>query len=406
MKHTFHIFFYLSVLIISFTLGLIYVGPKTVSSVKNVLAGVFFSDSTTVEELRTKYSQARSDDGEILILIVPGHDNEFWGTEFKSLRENEINFELGQYLFDFLNSEDRYKAVLTQDSNGYLKPFKKYFEDEVSIKKYAQIYREIMDGFVQDGIVTRKIFVDHVLAPEKQVIRLYGLNKIANERNVDIVIHIHFNDVPGRKYNRPGKYDGFTIYVPERQYSNSKASVALAESIMPRLSKVFPVSSHPKESAGIVEDQELIAIGANNSLDPAVAFIEYGYIYDAPIHDEVLRSKVLKEAAYQTFLGINDFFEKSNNDLADLVTLPHLWGKNLGTGLKLNADVFALQTALLVEDTYPPIGRSKNDCPVTGTFKSCTEKAVKQFQKKHNIEPISGYVGPITRKKLNEIYGP
>jgi len=39
------------------------------------------------------------------------------------------------------------------------------------------------------------------------------------------------------------------------------------------------VSNISGENRGIIEDQKLIAIGAYNTLDPAVLFMEYGYIH-------------------------------------------------------------------------------------------------------------------------------
>ena len=63
-----------------------------------------------------------------------------------------------------------------------------------------------------------------------------------------------------------------------------------------------------------------------------------------------------------------------------------------------NSEVRSLQQALAQDKTIYPEGK------VTGYFGALTKKAVQNFQKKSGIEPV-GYVGPQTRKKLNEVYG-
>jgi hypothetical protein len=61
-------------------------------------------------------------------------------------------------------------------------------------------------------------------------------------------------------------------------------------------------------------------------------------------------------------------------------------------------DVRLLQTILSFNRTIYPEGL------VTGYFGPITEAAVKRFQARYGIEQI-GYVGPLTRAKLNEIFG-
>ena len=57
-----------------------------------------------------------------------------------------------------------------------------------------------------------------------------------------------------------------------------------------------------------------------------------------------------------------------------------------------------MQQALAQDKDIYPEGK------VTGYYGALTRNAIKRFQKKYGIEPV-GYVGPQTRKKLNEIYG-
>ena len=72
-------------------------------------------------------------------------------------------------------------------------------------------------------------------------------------------------------------------------------------------------------------------------------------------------------------------------------------------GLVGNLDVLSLQASLAREGDYPPPGFTKNNCPITGSFKKCTVLAVKEFQRKYGIKQ-TGYVGPQTRRILNEKY--
>ena len=71
--------------------------------------------------------------------------------------------------------------------------------------------------------------------------------------------------------------------------------------------------------------------------------------------------------------------------------------KSLKVGSK-NSEVKALQQALAQDKTIYPEGLA------TGYYGPATRNAIIRFQKKYGIEPV-GYVGPLTRKKLNEIYG-
>ena len=152
----------------------------------------------------------------------------------------------------------------------------------------------------------------HNDAPKDVALRLFGINKWANEHKVDIIIHIHFNDSGPRRAGAPGEYNGFTIYTPERQYSNSQASMDIAKRVFKRLSKMFSVSNLPGEDAGVVEDQELIAIGSSNTVDAASLLVEYGYIYEPQFRVPAVRVMVLRELAFQTYLGLADFFGETS----------------------------------------------------------------------------------------------
>ncbi len=71
------------------------------------------------------------------------------------------------------------------------------------------------------------------------------------------------------------------------------------------------------------------------------------------------------------------------------------FANNLYFGLTNNADVTNLQQFLTNEGAYSG--------PITGNFFSLTLKGVKDFQTKNNISPVSGYFGPLTRAKANDV---
>ena len=63
-----------------------------------------------------------------------------------------------------------------------------------------------------------------------------------------------------------------------------------------------------------------------------------------------------------------------------------------------NNDVIMLQDCLKWLDLFPKTQIS------TGYFGGITRDSVKKFQTQHNIEPVLGYVGILTRTKLNELF--
>lgn len=70
---------------------------------------------------------------------------------------------------------------------------------------------------------------------------------------------------------------------------------------------------------------------------------------------------------------------------------------NLSIG-QTNQHIKMLQYCLKYDGCYP----QEQDC--TGHFGEVTKQAVILFQERHNIKPASGFVGPLTRTKLNELF--
>ncbi len=76
----------------------------------------------------------------------------------------------------------------------------------------------------------------------------------------------------------------------------------------------------------------------------------------------------------------------------------HTFNQNLGFANSGSSEVVNLHTALEKQ------GISYGSDSIT-TYDEDTSSAVIQFQTRYGINPRSGYVGPLTRAKLNELYG-
>lgn len=377
------------------------------SKFKDFVASIFFVDSTTKETLKNAYEEADEGGEKLSILVVPGHDSVQSGTEFRGMKEADLTIELGEELYRLLAADAHFDVQRSRTRAGYDPLIVKFFqENKTEITEFIKTQKTLMSRYVALGKIESRIIVGHNTAPADTAYKLYGINKWANENSVDIILHIHFNDYPRSMRSTPGKYSGFSVYVPESQYSNAKGSRVIAEAIYGRLARFYPSSNLPKEDAGIVEDQELIAIGSNNTVDGAAILIEYGYIYEPHLQNAMIRQKAISDLAFQTYLGIMDFFEDdAKKESYETRLLPHKWQEDICRACPAKKDTLSLQVALIIEGLYPPAGYSLNECPMSGEFGACTEKAVKAFQKKHGIVPQTGYAGEKTRAKLNELYG-
>jgi N-acetylmuramoyl-L-alanine amidase len=371
-------------------------------------AAVFSRKSITVGQLQEKYNSISSGSPKVKILVVPGHEPNFGGTEYGALKERDLNVEVAQHLKEFLDKNNNYDVYIARNKDSWDPKIQKYFNEHWNeIVDFLKQSKSEMVHLVNNGTVSK--FVDgvkHNTAPKDVATRLFGINKWVNDNNIDMAIHVHFNDYPRRNASTPGEYSGFSIYVPEKQYSNSTTTRIIADSIFKRLAKYNPVSNLPKESSGINEDQDLIAIGSYNTLNAPSMLIEYGYIYETRFNDKKVRDILLKDLAFQTYLGILDFFGEHNDAslVYDTLVLPHSWKDDVDSKVANANDVLALQTAFALEGIYPASGKTKNDCPVTGKFGPCTAEALDHFQKMHGITGEKGIVGNKTKNILNTKY--
>ena len=54
------------------------------------LASVFFIDSATEASLKQTFRLAKEKNDKVKVLIVPGHDDISWGTDFRRLKEAHL----------------------------------------------------------------------------------------------------------------------------------------------------------------------------------------------------------------------------------------------------------------------------------------------------------------------------
>ena len=351
-------------------------------------------------------SNHESLDKEINILIVPGHEPDNGGAKFKDTYERNLVLEIGQDLQGFLEKNDKYHVYITRDNEGWNSIFSDYFKSHWDdILDWTQKARENGSRITSLGI-SDKSKVEHNTAPTNVATRLYGITKWANENNINLMVHLHLNDYPSHKKDVVGKYSGMVIYVPSKEYDNSVVTNNIAHTVFKRLSLYNPIDNLPVESGGIIDDSELIAVGANNTSDVPSMLIEYNYIYEPQFLDKDIQSLVLKDLAYQTYLGLEDFFTNNNAVTVTSSYDPSIlydW-KNPIKGINSNPkDIYALQTSLIMSGDFPPKDKSKNDCPHSGRLDECTKSAIIEFQKNNNT-PNETIFGEKTFELLNTIY--
>lgn len=285
-----------------------------------------FDKGATARDLRGKY-----EDDKIKILIAAGHEPGYGGAVYQGVYEREIVAEIANELAKELRANPAYEVIVTRDGNKWNSSLSKYFKKEKKdIQSFVKKQKRAFAKLVKKGDVRKPSSgdqVDHAAAPDDVALRLYGINKWANENDIDLVVNLHINDAPDHGANEPSKHHGYAVYVPDSEFGNSKTSKELGRAVAKRLSKLSGVSTLPGESAGVVEDQELIAMGANGTLNVPSVLIEYGYISEPRFTLPEHRRTVTKDAAYQTYLGIQDFFGDPVEKPRRVAKLPTTWPK-------------------------------------------------------------------------------
>ena len=373
-------------------------------------ASVFFTQSVKATDLREAFDSTSSAKKKLSVLIVPGHEPNFGGTLYRDIKERDLNADLALALAQYLVKDGHFEVSMTRGKDGWNPDLQNYFTmNGEDIETFVRAQKEEMARLVGERKIIRvSDAVPHNDAPSDVALRLFGINKWANDRKVDIIIHIHFNDNYPRRVDVPGEHNGFAIYTPERQYSNSQASNEIAQNVFERLSRMFPISSLPAEDKGIVEEQDLIALGSYNTVDGASILIEYGYIYEPQFKVSSVRDIMIKELAFQTYLGLTDFFGETSPMVGpyESTLLPYEGTNIVKNNVSANREVLAFQVALMDKGFYPPQNSTKNDCPLSGVFGPCTRTALVTFQREFDIKGEVGTIGSKTRAKLRALFQP
>lgn len=370
-------------------------------------AAIFFVQSITVAQIQSDYqgervaSSAGAAVKKVRVLIVPGHQPDAGGAKFGSVQERDVAVDIADSLVALLAQNPHYEVMVARTKTAWNPILQNYFDtNALEIDAFQKSRALQMQKYLADGsILTEVDKVYHNSASSQAALQLYGINKWTSDNKYDITLHLHINDEAGRHTGAVGKYGGFAIYVPDHQYSNAEASTAIGEAIAVRLNAYHATSTLPKEDVGVVPDQQLIAIGSNNSADTAALLIEYGYIYEPQFRDSSVRSVAVTDYALQTYLGLQDFFNDSVPSVYGSISFPYDWTKVTGKNDERGPGIYALQAGLHYLGFYPPSGKSFSECPMSGVVGACTQTAIMEYQAIRGLD-TTGVFGPQTRSAL------
>ena len=370
-------------------------------------AAVFFTPSITIAQIQSDYRGVRTAGftgtaaKKVRILIVPGHQPDAGGAKFGSVQERDVVVDIADKLAALLEQNPHYEVMAARTKTAWNPILQNYFDTQPSqIEAFMQSQSLQMANHLADGsLIPLNGQVHHNAASAQATFQLYGINKWASDNGYDITLHLHINDDADRRARTAGAYGGFAIYVPDRQYSNAEASVAIAEAVAVRLNAYHATSTLPIEDVGIVPDQKLISVGSNNSATDAALLIEYGYIYEPQFQESSVRPAAVADYAYQTYLGLQDFFKDSVSSTYGSISFPYDWTNVTGKKDECGAGIYALQSALHYLGYYPPSGKSFSECPVSGVAGDCTHSAIIEYQRARGLEAI-GILGSQTRSVL------
>jgi peptidoglycan hydrolase-like protein with peptidoglycan-binding domain/N-acetylmuramoyl-L-alanine amidase len=371
---------------------------------------VVFEEAMSVDDLAAAYATASAGGEKLRILIMPGHEPEYGGAEFKGFYEREFAVDIAEKVASELRADPSFEVFVARGNAGWNDDLTHYFDTQGrKIERFVEDHKEAMEKLEDRGRIDEaEEQAEHNAAPDDVALRLYGITKWANENDIDLVLHLHLNDEMSHGANEAGVYSGSAIYVPDAIYGNAKASKALAEPILERLLTTNATSTFGVEQEGIIEDRELIAIGAYNTSEMPSLLIEYGYIYEPRITDGA-RDQVFADYAYQTALGVKDFFGSPGRPQYATRALPYQFSTDIlsTTTASTTPDtraLYALQASLHELGFYPGSESSLAVCPISGLDNVCVTPAVKAFQASKGFEQ-TGSLGPKTRAALNSAFG-
>lgn len=370
-----------------------------------------FVKGVSTEDIKAKYAEAVATGEKVRILIVPGHEPDFGGAQYAGFYERELIVLLADKLAAELRTDPNLEVLVARGTDDWNTDFKRYFNKSLtSVKKFVESHKKAMKKLQRRGRVSKlEEQASHNAAPSDVALRLYGISKWSNEHTVDLMLHLHLNDSGGHSDTSPGAYTGMAIYVPDRQYSNADASRDVAEEIFARLNRLSATSTLPIEDKGIVEDQQLIALGAYNTAEAPSVLIEYSYIYEPKNMNDATRSAIYADQALATAQGVRAFLGRSPNTQHSYFTT-YTWktdaaATTTATSTGSSLDLYALQVALRNEGFYPLPPSTLINCPVDGVMRDCVTESLLAYQKAKGV-PTTGTLSRETRMSLNATYSP
>jgi N-acetylmuramoyl-L-alanine amidase len=244
----------------------------------------------------------------LTILLVPGHNTDTGGASFKGVYERDLVVEVADDISALLGGDPKYKIIVARDKQVWNPIFADYFINNkqaiLDFKNERQATYKLLVASGEEKIVPD--MGEHTVVGPTATIELYGINKWANESDVDLIIHLHFNNSTRKNVKLPGPRHGFVMYIPQKQNVNAATSREVAQYIYNELKKKLSPEA-PGYYNSLFEDQSLIALGASNTLTKPSMLIEYEYIYDKVLQDKTSRDKALEQMAEQTVAGIQDY---------------------------------------------------------------------------------------------------
>ncbi|MDP2815324.1 MAG: N-acetylmuramoyl-L-alanine amidase, partial [Rectinemataceae bacterium] len=395
-------FFLSLLLIVSFAYA-----PYSEAAVKSSPKGAF-KETVRADELIASYAAATQGGEKIRILIMPGHEPDLGGAEFKGHYERELVVDIANKLATELRTDANFEVFVARGNEGWNNDFTYYFDKQgKKIQRFVDTNKKAMAKLEKRKKLTKNnAQADHNEARSDVALRLYGVNKWANENDVDLVLHLHLNDETSHGANTPGVHSGSAVYIPDSIYGNAKASRAIAEPVFRRLNSTNATSTFGLETSGVLEDRELIAIGAYNTSEVPSLLIEYGYIYEPRITGEGAQREVFTDFAFQTSQGVKDFFGSPVRPKFSTKVLPYQFVSDvLSTSTQKDVrGVYALQAALHSLGYYPGTEAALSVCPISGITNECMAEALKAFQAVKGLEQ-TGTFDPATRSALNNSFG-
>lgn len=340
----------------------------------------------------------------IKVLIIPGHDNEFSGAMFNGVKESDLTLRLAEKLAAELHKNPLIAVTVSRNKNGYITPLTDYFlNNKDTVEKFIKTKKKLMHKLIENGNIEFDNQVPHADAPAKAAYQLYATNMWADDQDFDLIIHIHFNDYGSRTVTN-GQYSGYSIYVPDIVLPNHHESIPIGTSIGKRLHSISNTSNALTElkkidTNGLIQDANLIALGSNRTLTTPSILIEYAYIYE-PTVSKLFFETSSKVFAKATAVGLEDYLSGKQTTKKPFT---YRFSSNLTVSKTPSSDVLMLQYGLFNLGYYPPVGKNRDDCPMTGVFGPCTKAAVQKFQTANKLKP-DGLIGKQSRVLLNRLF--